>query len=277
MAENNTSIAEMEKIARQIRGRVVEMSYHSRASHLGSALSCVDILVALYWGAGNLDKHIITTPLRDRVILSKGHAIASLYAVLAFKGIIDDKLLESFCSPGSRLEEHPGPHSPKGVEAATGSLGHGLSLGAGMALAGRINRQDYDTYVLSSDGESNEGSVWEAAMMAAARKLNRLCVIVDYNKWQATGRSRDIMAIEPLCDKWKAFGWKAVEVDGHDMKTLVNVLSKTKEGRDKPLAVIAHTIKGKGISFMEDDNNWHYKVPSATDVEKALKELKIEK
>lgn len=277
MAGQSASIGKMEKIARQIRGKVVEMSHHSKASHLGSALSCVDILVALYWGVGHLDKNIIETPSRDRVILSKGHAIASLYAVLAFKGIIDDDLLASFCSPGSRLEEHPGPHSPKGVEAATGSLGHGLSLGTGMALAGRINRQAYNVYVLSSDGESNEGSIWEAAMMAAARKLSRLCVIVDYNKWQATGRSRDIMAIEPFCDKWNSFGWEAVEVDGHDMKALVKILSKTKEDRDRPLAVIAHTIKGKGISFMEDDNNWHYKIPSATDVEQALKELKIEK
>ena len=275
MTKNRDSIHDMEDIARQIRGRIVQMSYHSRASHLGSALSCVDILVALYWGVTNIDKSIINKVSRDRVILSKGHAIAALYAILAAKHIIEDKMLDSFCSQGSILEEHPGPQSPAGVEAATGSLGHGLSLGTGIALAGRLKNEATNVYVLSSDGECNEGSVWEAAMFAAGRNLDRLCVIVDFNKWQATGRSQEITALEPLCDKWTAFGWDAHEVDGHDLKALVTVLSRKNTNCQKPLAVIAHTVKGKGVSFMEDDNNWHYKIPSATEMELALKELNV--
>ena len=273
MMKQGYSLTDMEKIAREIRKTIVRMSHDSGASHLGSALSCVDILVALYWGSANIDKNNTDLPSRDRIILSKGHAIAALYAVLALKGIIDKTLLKTFCEPGSILEEHPGPESPAGVEAATGSLGHGLSLGAGMALAGKIKAQDYNVYVLGSDGECNEGSVWEAAMMAAGRNLGRLCVIIDYNKWQATGRSREITALEPFADKWKAFGWDSPEVDGHDIEALTKALSMTKKRRKKPFALIAHTIKGRGVSFMEDDNNWHYRIPNAAELEQALKEL----
>lgn len=270
------TIQELEQISSQIRARTIEMSYRSRAPHLGSALSCVDILTVLYWGGMNISKENVTSETRDRFIMSKGHAIASLYAALSFKDIIDPSTLEDFCARGSNLEEHPGPYSPDGVEAATGSLGHGLSIGAGMALAGKMNNKNYHVFVLSSDGECNEGSVWEAAMFASARNLNRLSVIVDFNKWQATGRSYEILKIEPFCEKWKAFGWDAVEVDGHDIKALGKAVESAKQSTSRPTAIVAHTVKGKGVSFMEDDNNWHYRLPSAQEVVDAKKELGIE-
>ncbi len=260
--------------ARQIRSQLVLMSHHSKASHLGSALSCVDILVALYWSVLNLDKNNVADPKRDRFILSKGHGIAALYATLAFRGILKKKELASFCQQGSVLEEHPGPEGVPGVEVATGSLGHGLSLGAGMALADKIKKRSSHVYVLLSDGECNEGTVWEAAMSAAGNELTRLCVIVDYNKWQATGRSNEVTALEPLKEKWQAFGWDTHVIDGHDMDTLLNALSLSKKNPVKPMAIIAHTIKGKGVSFMEDDNNWHYRIPDKNEMSAALEELK---
>ncbi len=268
------SIADLTRIAARLRVRVVQMSHESRASHLGSALSCVDILTALYFNTLNITPENIRKTERDRFILSKGHAISALYAVLAFKNIIDGSMLDSYCAPGSCLAEHPVPFDPPGVEAATGSLGHGLSLGLGMALAGRIQNKDYNIFVLSSDGECNEGSVWEAAMQASAKEVNNLCVIVDFNKWQATGRSCEVAGLEPLKAKWEAFGWRSVEVDGHDMSTLVKTLGKVKKS-DKPTAVIAHTIKGKGVSFMEDDNNWHYRIPTKEEVQLAKVELGV--
>ncbi|HCY88163.1 MAG TPA: transketolase [Desulfobacteraceae bacterium] len=268
-------IKSLEKRAAQLRARLVEMSHISRASHLGSALSCVDILTALYWHTLDIGPANIGDHDRDRFILSKGHAISALYAVLAAKGIWDEDLLKTYCAPGSSLAEHPVPFDPPGVETATGSLGHGLSLGLGMALAGRIQQQDYQVYVLGSDGECNEGSVWEAAMQAAAKRVSNLCMIVDFNKWQATGRSCDVAALEPLRVKWAAFGWDSVEVDGHDMAALVKTLDRSSKERDRPMAIIAHTVKGKGVSFMEDDNNWHYRIPTREEVALAWQELGI--
>jgi transketolase len=162
-----------------------------------------------------------------------------------------------------------------GVEAATGSLGHGLPIGIGMALAGRIRGEKFRVYALLSDGENNEGSVWEAAMFAAAQKLNNLCVIVDYNKWQATARSNETLQLSPLREKWEAFGWHAVETDGHDVAALTALMRAVPDGGDRPRAIIAHTVKGKGVSFMEDDNNWHYRSPTAEEVVLAHKELGI--
>ena len=267
------SVKELDLTASKIRGRLVEMSHHSRSAHLGSALSCVDILVVLYFRILNLNEEKFDSLKRDRFILSKGHAAAALYTALAFRGIIDMDLLDTYCQPGSILEDHPGPSTLPGVEAATGSLGHGLSLGTGMALAGRIQKKGNKIFVLVSDGECNEGSVWEAAMFASGHKLNQVTVIIDFNKWQATGRSCDVLGIEPLVEKWKSFGFKTFEIDGHNMKEIVETLLEIYAGSDQPCAVIAHTVKGKGISFMEDDNNWHYKIPSAKEVELALKEL----
>ncbi len=259
-------------ITSKIRGKVLEMAHKAGVAHLASALSCVDILAVLYWKILKIDPNNPKDPNRDRFILSKGHAAMALYATLAHRGFFQEELLETFGKNGTSFAEHPDT-GIAGVEAATGSLGHGLPLGIGMALAARIQQRKYNVYALLSDGECNEGSVWEAAMFAPAHKLENVAVIVDFNKWQATGRSTEILAIEPLADKWKAFGWSVYEVDGHDLNQLFETLTKLPDGSGKPVAIIAHTIKGKGISFMEDDNNWHYKAPNEEELNKAKKEL----
>jgi transketolase len=266
-------IDRLDLIAREIRGMLVEMSHRTGGAHLGSALSCVDIMVALFWKKLAIDPGAPDDPLRDRFILSKGHAATALYATLAKRGFFSMDLLETYACHGSCLAEHPGPRCAPGVEAATGSLGHGLSLGLGMALAGRIQNQSYNVYVLMSDGECNEGSVWEAAMFAPAQRLRNVIAIIDFNKWQATGRSREVMALDPLKEKWEAFGWSAYELNGHDLPGLVKTLKELPDGSGKPAVVIAHTVKGKGVSFMEDDNNWHYRIPTTEEVLKARKEL----
>ena len=267
------NLSELEAITRRIRGKVVEMSHKARAPHLGSGLSCVDILAAAYWGALRVNPQDPKQPERDRFILSKGHAAAALYATLAYRGFFEIELLDTYGNPGSCLEEHPGPGYAPGVEVATGSLGHGLSLGVGMALAGRLQGQSYRVFALLSDGECNEGSVWEAAMFAAARGLDRVLAIIDYNRWQATGRSEEIMALKPLRQKWEAFGWSVYEVDGHNLGALIDLMRKVPDGSGKPIMLIAHTVKGKGISFMEDDNNWHYRIPDAEELKRAKIEL----
>lgn len=266
-------IKELEALARNIRGKIIEMSHKSKAAHLGSSLSCVDILVALYWQVMALDPLKPCAPQRDRFILSKGHAAMALFATLASRGYFAADLLDTFGACGSCLEEHPSPGCAPGVEAAAGSLGHGIGLGIGMALGGRFQQIPYRVFITISDGECNEGSTWEAAMFAAAQGLENMCVIVDFNKWQATGRSCEIMALEPLAEKWRAFGWSAYEVDGHSLEELTSCLEKIPDHSGKPVAVIAHTIKGKGVSFMEDDNNWHYRIPTAAEVVLAKQEL----
>ncbi len=269
----NIRISELERLSKHIRGKIVEMSHKSGAAHLGSSLSCVDILVAAYWSVLSIDPKRPSDPERDRFILSKGHAATALFATLETKGFFPNSLIETFACEGGCLEEHPGPNCAPGVEAATGSLGHGLSLGIGMAIAGRIQGYSYRVYALLSDGECNEGSVWEAAMFAAAHKLENLVAIVDFNKWQATGRSCEVMALQPLKDKWESFGWSAYEIDGHNMTEVVETLSHIPDGSGKPAAIVAHTVKGKGVSFMEDDNNWHYRIPNQEEVSKAKQEL----
>jgi transketolase len=265
--------ADLDLLARRIRLHLVEMSHKAGTPHLGSALSCVDILVAAYFGSARIDPSQPKDPLRDRCILSKGHAATALYATLAERGFFPLAWLDGFAQRGSRLAEQPAPNCAPGVELATGSLGHGLPVGAGMALAARIQQQDYRVFVVMSDGECNEGSVWESAMFVPANGLDKLAVVVDYNKWQATGRSNEVMMLSPLVKKWEAFGWNASEVDGHDPRALAQALSRVPDGSGKPVALIAHTIKGKGVSFMEDDNNWHYRVPKAEEEAAAKREL----
>ncbi|MDD5656737.1 MAG: transketolase, partial [Elusimicrobia bacterium] len=210
---------------------------------------------------------------RDRCILSKGHAATALYAVLAHRGFFPRSWLERVGRDGSRLPEHPSPGCLPGVELATGSLGHGLSVATGLALAARIRRDPGRIFVVLSDGECNEGTVWEAALLAAAHRLGRLVAVVDFNKWQATGRSEQIMALNPLRRKWEAFGWRAVEADGHDAGRLAALLRRLPKADGPPALVVAHTVKGKGVAFMEDDNNWHYKTPDDAELAAALREL----
>lgn len=268
------TIEGVELLSRYIRASAIKLSYTAKTPHLGSALSCADILAVLYGGTLDITAHNAKSPDRDRVILSKGHAAIALYSCLAFQGFFPKELLDSYAEPSSTLAEQPIPHSQPGIEAATGSLGHGLPIGVGIAVAGKINRKNYRVAVLMSDGECNEGSVWEAALFAGAQKLSNLTVIVDFNKWQATGRSEEVMALQPFADKWRAFGWESAEIDGHDHTQLRSEIAKTARS-DKPTAIIAHTIKGKGVSFMEDDNNWHYRLPTEAELHAAFKELRM--
>jgi transketolase len=265
--------AALKQIAQDLRFQAIQLSHAAGTPHLGSALSCIDILATTYWRAARIDSARPDACDRDRVILSKGHAASALYTALASRNFFPESWLDTFGQPGSRLAEQPAPHCAPGVELATGSLGHGLPVGIGMAMAARLARQDYRVFVIMSDGECNEGSVWEAAMFAPAQKLGRLVVVIDYNKWQATGRSNEVLALASLADKWRAFGWATREVDGHSIGELSNALSGEFLAEGQPTAIIAHTVKGKGVSFMEDDNNWHYRIPTAEEVESAAQEL----
>ena len=266
-------IARLKEMATRLRKRVIAMSHKAGSAHLASCLSCCDILAAAYWDVCRIDPARPDDPLRDRFILSKGHAASALYATLAFRGFFPEALLDTYCADGSLLAEHPPARLLAGVEAATGSLGHGLPIGVGMALAGRIRGERFRVYALLSDGENNEGSVWEAAMFAAAQRLEQVCVIVDYNKWQATARSNETLQLAPLREKWEAFGWDAQEIDGHDVGALAARMRAVPNGSGRPVALIAHTVKGKGVSFMEDDNNWHYRAPTEAEVAQAYAEL----
>jgi transketolase len=266
---------ELKRTASSIRQRVIELSHCAGTPHLGSSLSCIDILTSLYWSVLRIDPQKPDDPLRDRFVLSKGHAALALYVALCKRGFFGEEILATYNKDGGCLAEHPGPHCVPGVEAATGSLGHGLPLGIGMALAARIQKRDYRVYVLMSDGECNEGSVWEGALLAPAQKLENLTVFIDYNKWQATARSNETTALAPLRLKWEAFGWRAVEVNGHDFDQLVRAARYVPRGTGKPTLIVCHTVKGKGVSFMEDDNNWHYRIPTAEEVRKAAEELQV--
>ena len=269
----HVNLDELRRRTRELRGRLVQLSHAAEAPHLGGALSCAEIMVCAYWAVLKIDPKQPLDPLRDRFILSKGHAATALYTTLATRGFFDSAMLANFNADGGCLPEQPGLQCVPGVEAATGSLGHGLSLALGMALAGRIQGQRYRCFALLSDGECQEGSVWEAALFAPRHGLDNVVAIVDYNKWQATGRSNEVTSLSPLREKWEAFGWSSYEVDGHDVAALMSVLAKIPDGTGKPVAIVANTVKGKGVSFMEDDNNWHYRIPTADEVTLACKEL----
>jgi len=269
-------IKELEQMARNIRVRIIENSHKTQTPHLGSCLSCVDILVAAYFAVLRIDPDKPTEESRDRFILSKGHAAPALFQVLARRGYYPESMLDSYGEDGGVFAEHPpAPSHLPGIEAATGSLGHGFPMGLGMALAARIRKRPYKVIALVSDGECNEGSVWEAAMLAASQNVENLAVIVDFNKWQATGRSAEVMGHNSLVEKWRAFGWSAGEIDGHNMGELVRRLQQIPDRSGKPVAIVANTVKGKGVSFMEDDNNWHYRIPSADEVKAAKRELGV--
>lgn len=265
---------ELQYLSRQIRYKLVQISHDSQSSHLGGALSCVDILTVAYWQTLNINPKNPDMHNRDRFILSKGHAVSALYATLAYRGFFSINLLDTYNELYSDFPEQPSPFCAPGVEWATGSLGHGLSVGLGMALASKIGCNPYNVMVVMSDGECQEGSVWEAAMYAPICRLSNLMVIIDYNKWQATARSNTTMQLDSLSKKWNSFGWMTCEVDGHCVNELKSAMQYRNTG-NKPIAVIAHTVKGKGVSFMEDDNNWHYRSPSSNEVNIAKTELNI--
>jgi len=260
-------------LSRKIRSEIIETAHTTETIHVGGSLSCVDILVTLYFNCMSIRPNEPDWPDRDRFILSKGHAALALYTVLAHRGYFPLDEVRSFNRENSRYTEHPVWKNLPGIDATSGSLGHGLGIGCGMAIAARLQKRAYRTFVLMSDGECNEGSVWEAALFAPKHHLGNLIAIVDYNKWQACGRSDDIMNITPLKEKFASFGWEAYDVDGHDQNALLRILGAINPTSGKPIAIIANTVKGKGVSFMEDDNNWHYRIPSADDVKNAHREL----
>lgn len=269
------SVESLEQLVREIRFRTIRNSHLTGTPHLGSCLSCADLLVWLYWNVLKIDPQKPRAPDRDRFILSKGHAAPVLFQVLAERGFFSRVDLEDYGCDGSFFGEHPpSPDYLPGIEAATGSLGHGLPIGLGMALAARIRAHDYQVYAVLSDGECNEGSIWECALMASAQKLSSLTLFVDYNKWQATGRSDEVLGLAPLSEKWRVFGWATIEIDGHSFQEMEQALSSL-SGDPRPKAIICNTIKGKGIPFMEDDNNWHYRIPTAEEVVQCAQVLQI--
>lgn len=260
-----------QKLVRAVKSDILNISYQGKVGHIGSALSAADILIALYFKVAKVFPNQPDHPDRDRILLSKGHAAAALYACLYRKGIINRQTLYSYHQDNTLLPAHPEIHL-KGVDFSSGSLGHGLAVGAGMALAAKIGRLSYRTFVIISDGECDEGSTWEAALIAAHQKLNNLTVLIDYNQIQAFGRTNQVVNIEPLKDKWRAFGWRVVETDGHNLIKLTQVLSRP-AAANKPTVVICHTVLGKGISFMENNMEWHYWNLDQKQLRQALKEI----
>jgi transketolase len=266
-------INELKNKASVIRQYIIQMLGESGSGHPGGSLSCTDILVCLYFREIQVDTANPHWEKRDRFVLSKGHAAPALYAVLAEKGFFPVSELMTLRKFGSILQGHPDMKKVPGVEMSTGSLGQGLSAANGMAIAGKIDKADYRVYAIIGDGESEEGQIWEAAMTAVHYKLDNLTVFMDYNQLQIDGRVSDVKYATNPVDKWKAFGWNVLEIDGHDIPQILDALDKAKQIKGKPTMIVAHTIKGKGVSFMEDKAGWHGKAPNKDETEAALKEL----
>lgn len=267
-----TNIGVTDQLALSARRHALRMTHRANSSHIGSCLSIADILAVLYADVLRVDPEQPSWPGRDRFILSKGHAAAIVYAILAERGFFPVAWLDDYAQDGSLLTGHVSHHVP-GVELSTGSLGHGLSVGCGMALAGKREGAPYRVYVLLSDGELDEGSNWEPILFAPHHRLDNLVAIVDYNKIQSFGSVAEVLDLSPLAEKWSAFQWAVREVDGHDHAAIMSALREAPIEADKPTCIIAHTVKGKGVGFMEDRLGWHYRSPDATELAAALAEL----
>ncbi|MGY8770717.1 MAG: transketolase [Pirellulales bacterium] len=261
------------QLAKTIRIHAVKMVHRAYSSHIGCCLSIADILAVLYGEVLNVDPSNPEWEERDRFILSKGHAAAIYYAVLAECGFFPNSLLEDYYQDGSPLAGHATSYNVPGIECSTGSLGHGLPIGCGMALAAKSDQSPSRTFVVLGDGECNEGSIWEAASFAAHQKLEQLCVIVDCNKIQSLGSTEEVLNMDSLAGKWKAFGWNVIEINGHDHQELSKVLSLQPSPDARPTCVIAHTVKGKGVNYMENQLAWHYKSPNDDQLQDALTQL----
>ncbi|MDP8261473.1 MAG: transketolase [Candidatus Kappaea frigidicola] len=270
-------INELKEKAIKIRSTILKMLQIAGSGHTGGSLSEVEIILTLYKYEMSHNSKKPEWEQRDRFILSKGHGCPTLYAVLADCGYFSEDLLWTLRKMGSKLQGHPQRNVPLGLEASTGSLGQGLSIALGLALAAKMDKKDFRTYCLMGDGELQEGQIWEAAMMASFNKLDNLCGIVDNNKIQIDGFLKDVMNVEPLAEKWESFGWEVIRVDGHDVVGLMDAFDKVREIKGKPSVILADTIKGKGISFMENKASWHGVAPKEDEVEKALVELKKQK
>jgi transketolase len=271
--DDSVGPSQVADMARALRVDAFTMVHEARMGHLGGDFSAADILATLYFGIMRFDPERPNAPERDRFIMSKGHASASLYATLAQASFIPREALRTYMRPLSLLNGHPNRNYVPGVEANTGPLGHGFPIAVGIAVAGQIDKADFRTFVLIGDGETQEGSNWEAAMFAGHRKLANLTLIVDRNRLQQGARVADTNDLEPLADKLRAFNFEVVEVDGHDHAALLKVFAP-RANATQPLAVIAHTIKGKGVSFMEDQVGWHHGVPGDAQFAQAMAELK---
>jgi len=274
MLQKPMSVEELEKMAVIIRCDIIDMICTAAAGHPGGSLSAADVVTALYFRIMRIDPENPGWPDRDRFILSKGHACPVWYAALAERGYFDKSHLKTLRQMGSILQGHPDMRKTPGIDMTAGSLGHGLSAGLGMALSGKLQQKDYHVFVIIGDGESQEGSIWEASMAAPNFKLDNLTAILDYNHLQNDYSVDDIMPIHPAVDKWRAFGWHVLDIDGHDMAQVVAALEEAKSHKGKPTMIVANTVKGKGVSYMENVCEWHGRAPCQEEADQALEELR---
>ncbi|MDJ0984073.1 MAG: transketolase [Desulfobacterales bacterium] len=274
MSSEPMSIEELEKMAVAVRCDIIDMICTASAGHPGGSLSATDVVTALYFRVMRIDPENPDWPDRDRFILSKGHACPVWYAALAGRGYFDKSHLKTLRQMGSILQGHPDMNKTPGIDMTAGSLGHGLSAGLGMALSAKLQKKDYHVFVVIGDGESQEGSIWEAAMAAPRFKLDNLTAILDYNHLQNDYSVDDIMPIDPVADKWQAFGWNVIDIDGHDMAQVVQALEEAKSHQGAPTIIVANTVKGKGVSYMENVCEWHGKAPCQEEADQALEELR---
>ncbi len=268
-----TNVEALEKIAIEVRKGIIEAVYSAKSGHPGGALSCADILTVLYFNQMNIDEEKPNDKNRDRLVLSKGHASAALYSVLAEKGYFDKELLKTFRKIGSNLQGHPDMKKVPGVDMTTGSLGQGLSVAVGMALASKMDQAGCKIYCVMGDGEIEEGQVWEAAMAASKNKLDNLCVILDNNNLQIDGEIDKVGGMNNITEKFQSFGFNTINIDGHNIDSIIDACTTAKQTKGKPTIIIAKTVKGKGVSFMENKAEWHGKAPSEEEYNLAIEEL----
>lgn len=265
-------ILKLKQKAKELRKEIIEITYNAQSGHPGGSLSEIDFLVALYYHKLKINPKKLDWSERDKFVLSKGHASPGLYAVLADRGYFPKSELRNFRKIGSMLQGHPELTTP-GIEFAGGSLGQGISFSIGLALAGKIDRKSSKIYVMIGDGEAQEGVVWEASMAAGFYKLENLVAILDKNQVQETGMTKEVMDIDPVADKWKAFNWHVIDINGHDMGQIVNALNEADKVKGKPVMIISRTIKGRGVSFMELNHKFHGKAPNEEEYKKAISEI----
>lgn len=268
----NTS--ELKNITKNVRASIIEEVFSAKSGHPGGSLSVADILTVLYFDKMNIDSSNPKWEDRDRLVLSKGHAAPALYAVLAEKGYFPKENLKTLRKLGSMLQGHPDMKVTPGVDMSTGSLGQGLSVANGMALAAKLDKKDHKIFVILGDGEVQEGQVWEAAMSSAHYKLDNVIAILDHNGLQIDGSNDEVMSVSPIDEKFAAFGWKVIKVDGHNIEAIGGAIEEAKLAQDKPTIIIAETIKGKGVSFMENQVGWHGKAPNVEQMKIALEDIK---
>jgi transketolase len=270
---NKQRLLELKKIATDIRIGAVDAVYNAKSGHPGGALSASDIMACLYFSELRINPENPSDPERDRFVLSKGHSCPALYSAMAHKGYFPVEDLKGFRHLGTAVQGHPDMKSIKGIDMSAGSLGQGFSCACGMALAGKLDKKDYRVYSMIGDGESQEGQVWEAIMFASHYKLDNLCLIVDNNGLQIDGRVEDVMNTMPYESKLEAFGWNVITIDGHDIEQILSAFDSARTVKGKPTAIVAKTVKGKGVSFMENEAGWHGKAPNDAEYEKAIAEL----